>query len=311
MKSHVVVMKGRPRETTVKALQKLHSRAAGKILIKPNVASHARGNGENTDVRVVEGIVEYFQGQGELTIAEGCCGAEGSVPASTYELFEFLGYSKLKERYDVKLLDLNDGPFEEIRLYDRDFRVSKPALDADYLISVPTLKTHQLTTISGCVKNLMGCLEPHPEPGHETATKWEIHEELSESDPAVDLHDCLLSLGKFEHRLIDLYKRLSPRLGVIDAYVGSEGESPIDGTPVRMGLVLASENPISCDAVGAYLMGIDPKAVDHLKFAKEENLGEIDPQKIATNVDLVRYRRNFRLPSFIEYLNKSRTSTSV
>jgi uncharacterized protein (DUF362 family) len=309
VKSYVAVMKGRPRETTVKVLQELRPRASGKILIKPNVASHAKSNGENTDVRVVEGIVEYFQGQGELTIAEGCCGAEDLVPASTYELFEFLGYSKLEERYDVKLLDLNDGPFEEIRLYDRDFRVSKPALDTDYLISVPTLKTHQLTTISGCVKNLMGCLEPHPKPGHETATKWEIHEELLESDPAVDLQDFLLSLSKFEHRLIDLYKHLSPRLGVIDAYVGSEGESPIEGTPVLMGLILASENPISCDAVGAYLMGIDPEAVGHLKLAKEENLGEIDPHEIAANVDLGRYRRNFRLPSFIEYLHKNRAST--
>lgn len=302
-----MVMKGKAKEATIKALEKLNPRITGsKIIIKPNLASYVKDNGENTSVEVVEGIVEYFQGKGDIIIAEGCCGAKNLVPDSTYELFEFHGYSKLEDRYGVKLFDLNTDIFVKFQLYDKRLCIARTALDADYLISVPVLKTHEFTTISACVKNLMGCLEPRPDSGHETATKWEIHAELSENSFSEDLSRYWSALSKFEHRFIDLYKRLSPKLGVIDAIVASEGDAPIYGTPINMGLILASENPISCDAVATYLMGIDPTIVGYLKLAEKLDLGEIDIKKIETNVDLQHYRKKFKLPSFIDYLLKNK-----
>jgi len=283
----------------------LRPKATGsKILVKPNLASHVKDRGENTDVGVVEGIVEYFQGKGDITIAEGCCGASHLAPASTYRLFEFAGYSKLEKKYKAKLLDLNSDVFEKVKLHDRVLGVAKAVLETDYLVTAPALKTHEFTTISACVKNLMGCLEPKPTEGHETATKWEIHAELVEADLSEDPSKYLSALAKFEHRLIDLYKRLSPKLGVIDAIIASEGDAPVHGTPVHMGLVLASESPVSCDAVAAYLMGIDPRSVGHLKLAKNQGLGEIDIEQIETNVDLQRYRKKLKLPSSIVHLHR-------
>ncbi len=276
-----------------------------KILVKPNLASYVKDKGENTDVRVVEGVVEYFQGKGDITIAEGCCGASRLTPDSTYRLFEFAGYSKLERRFGAKLFDLNNDVFEKVKLHDRVLGVAKMVLDTDCLVTVPVLKTHEFTTISACVKNLMGCLEPKPAEGHETATKWEIHAEVSEADLSEDLSKYLSALAQFEHRLVDLYKKLLPKLGVIDAITASEGDAPIHGTPVHMGLVLASESPISCDAVAAYLMGIDPRAVGHLQLAKNQSLGEIDVEEIETNVDLQRYRKKFKLPSSIIHLHRS------
>jgi len=284
----------------------LRPRVTGsKILVKPNLASHVKDKGENTDVRVVEGVVEYLQNKGDVTIAEGCCGASRLTPDSTYRLFEFAGYSKLERRYGVKLFDLNTDVVERVKLHDKTFGVAKAVLDTDYLVTAPALKTHEYTTISACIKNLMGCLEPRPAHGHETATKWEIHAELSEADLSEDLSNYLSALTKFERRLVSLYKKLSPKLGVIDAITASEGDAPIHGTPVHMGLVLVSETPISCDAVAAYLMGIDPRAVGHLQLAKNQRLGEIDIKKIETNVDLQRYRKKFKLPSSIVHLDRS------
>lgn len=301
-----MVAEGKAKEATIRALERLRPRVTGsKILVKPNLASHVKDKGENTDVRVVDGVVEYFQGKGDLTIAEGCCGASRLRPASTYQLFEFAGYSKLERRYGIELLDLNNDVFEKVKLHDRVLGVAKMVLDTDYLVTAPVLKTHEFTTISACVKNLMGCLEPKPAKDHETATKWEIHAELSEADLAEDLPKYLSALAKFEHRLVDLYKKLSPKLGVIDAITASEGDAPIHGTSVNMGLILASESPISCDAVAAYLMGIDPRAVGYLQLAKNQDLGEIDIERIETNVDLQRYRKEFKLPSSIVHLHRS------
>jgi len=306
MKGYVVVMRGKAKKATIEALERLNPKVTGSnILIKPNLASYVKDNGENTDVKVIEGIVEYFQDKGDITIAEGCCGSTGLVPDSTHKLFEFAGYSKLEDKYRVKLFDLNTDVFEKVKLYDEVFGIARTALKADYLISVPVLKTHEFTTISACVKNLMGCLEPKPTTGYETATKWQIHTELSECDFS-DLPRYWSALSKFEHRLIALYKKLLPKLGIIDAIVASEGDAPVNGTPIRMGLVLASENPINCDAVAAYLMGIDPDKVGCLQIAKEQNLGEINMKDIETNVDIRRHRKKFKLPSFIDYLHKNR-----
>jgi len=308
MKSYVVVTSGKAREATIEALERLNPKVTGSnILMKPNLASYVRDKGENTDFRVVEGIVEYFQDKGDITIAEGCCGSTRLMPDSTYKLFEFAGYFKLESKYGVKLFDLNTDIFEKVKLYDKVFGVAKRALDADYLITVPALKTHEFTTISACVKNLMGCLEPKPTPSHETATKWEIHAELSECDFSV-LPEYWSALSKFERRLIALYEELSPKLGVIDAIVASEGDAPIRGTPIHIGLILASENPISCDAVVAYLMGINPNKVGYLQIAKKQNLGEIYMKDIETNVDPQLYKKKLRLPSSINYLYKNRIS---
>jgi len=305
MKGYVVVTSGKPKEATIKALKKLNPKVTdANILVKPNLASYVKDKGENTDARVVEGTVEYFQDKGDVTVAEGCCGSTGLKPDSTERLFEFAGYSKLEDKYRVELLDLNMDSFEKVKLYDKVFGIAKTALNADYLISVPVLKTHEFTTISACIKNLMGCLEPKPTPDHETATKWEIHTELSQCNFS-DLPEYWSALSKFEHRLISLYRRLSPKLGIIDAIIASEGDAPIRGTPVHMGLVLASENPVSCDAVAAHLMGINLNTIGYLQLAKKQNLGEIEVKKIETNANLQRYRRQFKLPSFIDRLYKN------
>ena len=306
MGSYVAVARGKAKDATIEALKRLRPKLTGsKILVKPNLASYVRDKGENTDIRVVEGIVEYFHDKGNVTIAEGCCGSLGLKPRSTKRLFEFAGYSRLEQKYGVKLFDLNTDVFERVKVYDRMLGVAKAVLDADYLVTAPALKTHEYTTISACVKNLMGCLEPRPAHGHETATKWKIHAELSEADLSEDLSQYRSALGKFEHRLIDLYMKLSPKLGVIDAITASEGDAPTHGTPVHMGLVLASENPISCDAVAAYLMGVDPNTVGHLRLAKNQHLGEINIEEIETNVDLRRHKKKFKLPSSVVHLRKS------
>lgn len=303
----VVVAPGKAKDATVKVLKRLRPRVTGsKILIKPNLASYVRDRGENTEVRVVEGIVEYFRDKADITVAEGCCGSTRMKPRSTQRLFEFAGYSRLEQRYGVKLFDLNTDTFERIKLHDKMFDIARAVLETDYLVTAPALKTHEYTTISACVKNLMGCLKPEPMRGHETATKWRIHSELSEADLSDDLSRYRLALSKFEHRLVDLYERLSPKLGVIDAITASEGDAPIHGTPVRMGLILASENPVSCDAVAACLMGINPTAVGHLQLARNRKLGEIDIEQIETNTDLLHYRREFRLPSSVVRLHGHR-----
>lgn len=62
-----------------------------------------------------------------------------------------------------------------------------------------------------------------------------------------------------------LYKR--PGLCVVDASVALTGMH-LSGTPKKLGLILASFDPVAVDAVGSRLLGHDPGRIEYLKFTQ-------------------------------------------
>lgn len=121
----------------------------------------------------------------------------------------------------------------------------------DAVISVGKLKTHGLTTMTGCVKNLYGLI-----PG---TTKVEYHARY----PKVDA---------FAEMLVDLSLCAKPCFSILDAVVGMEGEGPSGGRPRKIGALVAGVNPHQVDAVGARLIGLDIPQVITLKTAQERGL---------------------------------------
>jgi uncharacterized protein (DUF362 family) len=62
------------------------------------------------------------------------------------------------KRYGAKLVDFNSEPFEEVQLEKIKVKISRWALESDFLINLPVLKTHRQTKVSLGMKNLKGCL---------------------------------------------------------------------------------------------------------------------------------------------------------
>ena len=121
----------------------------------------------------------------------------------------------------------------------------------DAVITVGKLKTHGLTTMTGCVKNLYGCV-----PG---TTKVEYHARY----PQAEL---------FSRMLVDLCACVKPCFALLDAVEGMEGEGPSGGRPRTIGALVGGENPHQVDAVGAALIGLDPESVTTLRAAKRRGL---------------------------------------
>ena len=121
----------------------------------------------------------------------------------------------------------------------------------DAVITVGKLKTHGLTTMTGCVKNLYGCV-----PG---TTKVEYHARY----PQAEL---------FSRMLIDLCACVKPCFALLDAVEGMEGEGPSGGRPRTIGALVGGENPQQVDAVGAALIGLAPEDVATLRAAKLRGL---------------------------------------
>ncbi len=137
--------------------------------------------------------------------------------------------------------------------------ITNMANSADAVISCSKLKTHGMTLMTGCVKNLFGCV-----PG---TTKVEYHARFNQ-------------LNRFSNMLVDIERCVRPVISVLDAVDGMEGEGPSGGTPRHIGALLVSRDAHALDSVGARLIGLEPKDVCTLARAMERGLLDINKVEV-------------------------------
>ena len=129
--------------------------------------------------------------------------------------------------------------------------MAKRVLEADRVINVPVLKTHLQTVVTGALKNLKGVV-----PGRE---KHIIH------------------LAGLDDGIVDINTVVRTDLVVVDAIDCMEGTGgPTNGRPIRVGLIIAGDNPVEVDATCLRIMGVDPHKVAHVRKAAERGLGRLD-----------------------------------
>jgi NAD-dependent dihydropyrimidine dehydrogenase PreA subunit len=81
-------------------------------------------------------------------------------------------------------------------------------------------------------------------------------------------------------------------------YHRHEGNGPNYGTPVKLGFLAASPDPLILDLVLAHLVGAEIEQVPHLRLALNDGLipKDIGEVKIFSDRPLDEYRRNIKLP---------------
>jgi hypothetical protein len=164
-----------------------------------------------------------------------------------------LGYEVVNLKAAKAKVDL---PVEDGKIFDQ-IECWELVRDADVIISVPKLKTHDQTEMTCAIKKLKGLLTDK--------AKKAMHQE-----------------GLFDG-VIDLLSIVKPRLAVVDAIVCQEGVGPVFGKPVEMNLVLAGKDVVAVDAVCARLIGYDPEETLLTKNAAERGLGVMD----AASIDII------------------------
>ena len=112
--------------------------------------------------------------------------------------------------------------------------------DCDALINVSKLKTHGMMAMSCAVKNMFGTVGGTLKP--------EYHFRF----PNAEL---------FSSMLVDLNEFYKCKLNIVDAVIGMEGNGPTQGTPRKIGCILASKEPYNLDFVCAKIIGLDPFSV--------------------------------------------------
>ena len=122
----------------------------------------------------------------------------------------------------------------------KKFTVTRAVKDADIIISLPKLKTHQLMHFTGAMKNTFGLIP--------SLTKTTFHARFSNRE-------------SFAAMLVDLNLAVKPAYAFMDAITGMEGPGPSAGSPRQIGLVLASSNLLAMDVAASIIIGYPPLAL--------------------------------------------------
>jgi uncharacterized protein (DUF362 family)/ferredoxin len=143
--------------------------------------------------------------------------------------------------------------------FKRKVAVLKDVLDADVYISVPKMKTHGLTMLSGSVKNNYGLLT-----GAQKA--WYHYHSI---DPEV-----------FARIIVEMYRLRKPDLVIMDAILAMEGYGPASPETRRVNKILAATDGVALDTVQTQIVGFTLEDVPYLRLCRQMGLGETDIGKI-------------------------------
>ncbi len=148
-------------------------------------------------------------------------------------------------------------------------------LKADKIISLPKIKTHSFMIMTLATKIMFGAV-----PGLMKAR----------------YHSIFLKKKDFANMLIDVLLLTKPDLVIMDGIIGMQGEGPSDGNPIKIGVILASENSIAIDIAVCKMLDIEPLGIPTLKNAKLRNLWPHKIEYPLLSPKDVRYK-GFQLPS--------------
>lgn len=209
-----------------------------QVLLKPNLlAGKAPEKAVTTHPEIIRAVIKLVQQAGGI-VSVGDSPGIGS-PANVARK---AGIMQVVEETGVRF-----APFEEsVSIRPRggtfhELEVARDVLEADVIINLPKLKTHQMMGMTCAVKNMFGAVVGLRKP--------RLHLQAG-TDKAF-----------FALMLLELCEQLAPALTIVDAVVCMEGEGPGSGDPIQISALLAGSHPQAVDTVAAELIGLSPRQV--------------------------------------------------
>lgn len=255
-----------------------------RVLLKPNMVEYENGSAINTHPLVVAGAALAFRAAGAADVAVG----EGPGHRRDLEyLLTATGlFDHLRENA-IRFVDLNHDDVQVVPLRSRFTRIGEIALStellrADFVVTMPKLKTHHWAAMTAGMKNLFGTV-----PG--AVYGWPKN---------------ILHMHGIANSILDLNATIRPSLAIVDAVTAMEGDGPIMGRPRPLGFVAMGADVVAVDATCARIIGLDPRKMPYLDIAGQF-LGNLNPRRIqqrgerperyATSFEVVEHFRHLRL----------------
>src|SRR3990170_7082240 len=243
--------------------------ANSKVAIKINLCDYVPKLGVTTSPELLQCTIDLLRDfVADVKVVE----SDGLQYSADYAI-RATGLLNIIENAGSTFVNLTKDDFSYIKpretLYVKKYRMPKTLSDCDIFITMPVMKTHELTLYTGALKNQFGC---YPQ-----RNRVLLHPHLAEA-------------------LVDINLILKPKLVIMDAITAIEGNGPAKGFPKKMNLIITANNVVPCDATALQIMKINVNRVRHVKLAADNNLGPLNGYEL-TGERISDVSCNFVLPT--------------
>jgi uncharacterized protein (DUF362 family) len=224
-------------------------RGKHKIFIKPNLSHPEYLPGVVTSPELMQQLVGLLRdGSSEVIVGES-----NGFNYPCWTAFDKTGAEAAVKKAGGTVINLSEDKVVEVKFQGntpvKRLFLPKTILDADAVVDLPLMKTHEFMAYSGAIKNLFGCVP---------------------SNKRIYLHPYLPEVF---YRLYTLFK---PKLTIMDARIGIEGNGPTKGKPVKMGLMITGNDALAVDIIAAKVMMLDWKETYLGYLANKTDMREDD-----------------------------------
>ncbi len=234
-----------------------------KIFIKPNLSHPEYLPGVVTSPELMRQLVGLLRDVNSEVIV----GESNGFNYPCWTAFDKTGAEAAVKAAGGSVINLSEDKVVEVKFQGntplKRLFLPKTVLEADAVVDLPLMKTHEFMAYSGAIKNLFGCVP---------------------SNKRIYLHPYLPEVF---YRLYTLFK---PQLTIMDARIGIEGNGPTKGKPVKMGLMLTGNDALAVDITTAKVMMLDWKETYLSYIANKTGLHEDDIGVEGLSISKVEHR---------------------
>lgn len=214
-----------------------------RVAIKPNLTYAHYKEGVTTSPQVLRALLEVLKERTDNIKVVETDGGYGAWKLA--DAYKGHNYDKIAADLNVELVNLADGPRENITFTARarTYHLPLPSLllhETDVLITMPVPKVHAMTYLTLSYKNQWGCI-----PDSMRLRRHYI----------------------FNDAIVAINRALRTTICLGDGTYFLDDNGPMEGKPVRMNTIIASNTPGAFALYTSEVMGIDWRKAPHLRRA--------------------------------------------
>lgn len=230
-----------------------------KVFLKINALSHQVIPGLCTSPWVLEAVLYVMKGK-EIYV--------GDANVATIKQLEKAGeswrYKQICEKYGAKFVNLSNEKTKAIEIKEglvfKKIDVPEILLEVDSIVTLPVLKTHNVTKMTCALKNQWGCIPRFRHQYHLVA------------------HKCIA----------DVNKALGVSFCIADASVCIEGSGPRTGKPKVMDSIMACGDLVALDSFATELIELNEE-VGYIKNAEKLGVGKTEYNLVGDKVETSKF----------------------
>jgi uncharacterized protein (DUF362 family) len=215
------------------------------VFIKPNLTFPTMKSGVTTTPAFIEAVLQIFSDRSNHLIIGESDGGYRGWPAE----MSFLNHNlpDITRRFGARLVNLSKERRVSlpINLSAGEMKLDLPALiidEIDVFVTLPVPKIHNITTISGAIKNQWGCIPDNMR---------------------------LLNHPYFDEMILEINRLVGTKMALADGTWFLNKSGPMFGEPVRMDMVIASDGIGAMDLTLCEIMQLAIEKIRYLHLARQ------------------------------------------